>query len=249
MSKDPAFLFYYENYSHGTRLFTFEQKGAYMDLLIEQADNYSLSVETIKEILKEKFDELWPVIKSKFKKERNDKFFNERLRREQEKRKNYSESRRINRTKSKIKPEKHMNNISKRYDVHMEDKDKDKDKDKNKDKIIVKNKDKTITWRTSFEEYLKITNKSIKELIADKEELNKQQEFNPNLDLILTLKKSYTNFWGTKAGWVNKKKKRTGDIDMRMTFINSLSQRMNKVYKNTDEEENTDPNGNQLPAL
>lgn len=134
MSKDPAFLFYYENYSHGTRFFTFEQKGAYMDLLIEQADNYNLAIETIKEILKEKFDELWPVIKSKFKKDRNGHFFNERLRQEQQKRKNYSESRRINRTKSKIKPQKHMNNISERYDKHMEDKDKDKDKNRDKDR-------------------------------------------------------------------------------------------------------------------
>jgi hypothetical protein len=50
-AKDPAFLFYYQDFQHGTRKMTFEEKGAYIELLCEQADCGHLSLEDIKRIL------------------------------------------------------------------------------------------------------------------------------------------------------------------------------------------------------
>lgn len=113
-----------------------------------------------------------------------------------------------------------------------EDKELDKDKKKNYKKEKVE-----ITWRNSFEKYLEITNKAIKELLKDEKELKQQQEFQPNLNIPLTLKKAYKNFWGKEAGWKNKKKSRTKDIDMRMTFINAISQKINKVYKTEEDQQ------------
>ena len=38
MAKDPAFLFYYSNFQHGTRRMTFEEKGCYIELGAGAAD-------------------------------------------------------------------------------------------------------------------------------------------------------------------------------------------------------------------
>jgi uncharacterized protein YdaU (DUF1376 family) len=92
---------------HGTRWLSFEEKGAYMDLLCEQADKGSLdfrkgilSISDIQKILKEKFDPIWKNIKEKFE-EKEGYFFNNRLMEELKKRQSYCESRanRSNHTK------------------------------------------------------------------------------------------------------------------------------------------------------
>jgi hypothetical protein len=95
MAKDPAFLFYYQDYSFGTRFMTYEEKGAYVDLLCHQADKGKFTLEEIEKLLGESFH-LWETIKCKFV-AKNGQFWNERLQEEIEKRKKYSQSRRINR--------------------------------------------------------------------------------------------------------------------------------------------------------
>ena len=98
--KDPAFLFYYQDFAFGTRFFTREEKGAYIDLLLEQADGKKLTLEYIQEVLGTDFDRLWNKLQTKFKKE-NGVFYNERLAFEIARRKKHSENQK--------------NNISKRW--------------------------------------------------------------------------------------------------------------------------------------
>lgn len=95
MSKDPAFLFYPNDYLGGTMGMTFEMKGAYIDLLIFQFNNHHFTEAQAKAIV----GTLWEGIKHKFTQEGGEYYYNERLRTEKEKRQNYTESRRQARLK------------------------------------------------------------------------------------------------------------------------------------------------------
>jgi hypothetical protein len=95
MSKSPAFLFYYRDFSHGTRRMSFSQKGAYIELLCEQADIGHLSINNIKDILKNDFP-IWETICEKFEKDEEGLFFNKILEEHINKRKNYVNSRKDN---------------------------------------------------------------------------------------------------------------------------------------------------------
>lgn len=103
MAKDPAFLFYPNDFDCATRFFTNEQIGIYLRLLIAQFQNGRLSEKHINIICKS-YDE---DVMSKFLKDEMGLYYNERLENEIVKRKNYSESRRNNR--------KNKENISSSY--------------------------------------------------------------------------------------------------------------------------------------
>ncbi|MDD4495039.1 MAG: DUF1376 domain-containing protein [Eubacteriales bacterium] len=85
------------------------------------------------------------------------------------------------------------------------------------------------TWRTDFETYLSELNSVYDCLSLDQDFIRQQEEFYPEVDIVLSLKKSYTNFWGTEAGWKHKKKQKSKDIDWKATLTNAIG--MNKVYK------------------
>lgn len=92
MSKDPAFLFYPNDYLGGTMGFSFEQHGAYLMLLIYQFNNGPFSVEKACEIIG---PILFESIRHKFD-EKKGCICNARLMQEISKRKVFSESRRKN---------------------------------------------------------------------------------------------------------------------------------------------------------
>lgn len=115
MAKDPAFLFYYQDFLVGTDEFTNEQVGAYIRCLCIQAakggisENHMIKIcesQSIHEIIIKKF--VWFPEEGVFR--------NDRLSEEIEKRKKYCESRGNNK-----KGKKHVKIISKSYDSHMED--------------------------------------------------------------------------------------------------------------------------------
>lgn len=124
--KDPAFLFYYQDWLVGTYFLNRREKGAYMDLLCYQADKDKLTMEAIKEILDGDFD-IWDKIKDKFIEE-NGLFYNKRLKIEREKRLLFVESRRKNRTK----------NICSTYVELVEDENEDENEDINNKKKVSK---------------------------------------------------------------------------------------------------------------
>lgn len=118
MAKDPAFLFYSNDFTIGTQFFTDEQVGQYMRLLLAQHQHGHLTEKQVIFICKSyDFD-----ILSKFIKDENGLYFNERLESEILRRKSYSESRGNNKKgKNKtidndLKDKKGV----KSYDNHME---------------------------------------------------------------------------------------------------------------------------------
>jgi len=151
MSKDPAFLFYPNDYLGGTMGMTFEQKGAYIDLLIFQFNNHHFTEEQAKQVLSICFANVWQVLKNKFKKE-GEFYFNERLRTEVDKRKAYTESRRINAL--------HPKKPRKAYAKHMGNGNRNENRDINE-----VNKEQIIPdWipKNTFLEYQNSRKKKIK---------------------------------------------------------------------------------------
>ena len=94
-----------------------------------------------------------------------------------------------------------------------------------------KNTNNTLSWREDFEIFKRELNEALESLSKNREWIDQQQKFNPNLDIPLTLEKAVVNFWGTVAGWKNKKKTKTEVIDWESTLRNAISQPANKVYK------------------
>ena len=92
MAKDPAFLFYPSDWIGGTMGMTFEEKGAYMELLMMQFNRGHMTTHMIGQTV----GQLWENLKDKFVKDEFGLYYNERLESEKEKRAKYSESRRNN---------------------------------------------------------------------------------------------------------------------------------------------------------
>lgn len=92
MAKDPAFLFYPNDYIGGTMGMTFEEKGAYIELLMLQFNRGHMDGHMIAQCV----GQLWNRIQSKFIQDEQGLWYNERLDIEKAKRKAFSESRRNN---------------------------------------------------------------------------------------------------------------------------------------------------------
>lgn len=122
MSKDPAFLFYPNDWLGGTMGMTFEEKGAYMELLMMQFNRGHMTSHMIGQAV----GQLWDKIQDKFIKDDNGLYYNDRLDIEIEKRRNFCNSRRNNKdgvnqhTKTNNKKVGHMTS---HMTGHMEDED------------------------------------------------------------------------------------------------------------------------------
>lgn len=129
MAKDPAFLFYPGDYVSGTMGMTFEEKGAYMDLLMLQFNRGHMNTHMIQHTI----GHLWEQVKCKFIQDDEGLWYNVRLDIEKDKRKTFTESRRNNikpKNKTKEEPsyETHMNSHMK---PHMENVNENINKDIN----------------------------------------------------------------------------------------------------------------------
>ena len=92
MSKDPAFLFYPNDYLGGTMGMTFEEKGAYIDLLMLQFNRGHMTEHMIGHTV----GQLWKNIKDKFIQDPSGLWYNVRLDEEKSKRMAFTQSRRNN---------------------------------------------------------------------------------------------------------------------------------------------------------
>jgi len=92
MAKDPAFLFYSSDFLLGVSDLTMEERGQYITLLCVQHQKGVLSEKTIRLLVGSVSVDVF----SKFTKDEDGNFFNERLKLETEKRNNFTESRRNN---------------------------------------------------------------------------------------------------------------------------------------------------------
>jgi hypothetical protein len=143
MSKDPAFLFYSSDFLTGTLLMSMEQKGKFITLLCIQHQKGHMIEKDMLQICGTYDEDIF----SKFKKDNDGKFYNERLKEEVEKRKAYSESRRNNRKKKED-----MIDTFKTYDEHMENENENENKDLNKSKKVSSFQKPTVE---QVEEYMK----------------------------------------------------------------------------------------------
>jgi len=92
MAKDPAVLFYTQDFLVGTMTMSYEQKGKYITLLCLQHQKGKLTLKDLQTILNEEDID----VAEKFIKESDGFYYNQKLKFESERRKNYSESRRKN---------------------------------------------------------------------------------------------------------------------------------------------------------
>ena len=134
MAKDPAFLFYPGDYVSGTMGMTFEEKGAYMDLLMLQFNRGHMNTHMIQHTI----GHLWEQVKCKFIQDDEGLWYNVRLDVEKEKRKTFTESRRNNmkpKNKPKVEPS-YETHMQPHMDSHMENVNENINKD------IITNKSK-----------------------------------------------------------------------------------------------------------
>lgn len=125
--KDPAFLFYSSDFLSGTMLMTDEEIGQYIKLLCLQHQKGHLKEKDMLNICKTYNEDIF----SKFKKDKEGNYYNERLEYEANKRKAYSESRRNNR-KKKETHEDDVKNICNSYEKHMENANANENRNINK---------------------------------------------------------------------------------------------------------------------
>ena len=131
MAKDPAFLFYPGDWLGGTMGMTFEQKGAYFELLLFQFNNGRFTEAQAKQVLSICDASVWHMVKQKFSTD-GAKFWSSRLESEIDKRKKFSESRRNNAKGSKTE-QKPIQKV-KAYAKHMENENRNENESINNTK-------------------------------------------------------------------------------------------------------------------
>lgn len=94
MAKDPAFLFYPNDFIGGTMGMTFEEKGAYIELLMMQFNRGHMTNHMIGQTV----GQLWLKCQDKFIQDEQGLWYNKRLDEEKNKRQNYTKSRNNNRS-------------------------------------------------------------------------------------------------------------------------------------------------------
>lgn len=157
--KDPAFLFYSNDFLSGTLLMTDEETGQYIKLLCLQHQKGHLKEKDMLNICKSYNEEIF----SKFKKDKDENYYNERLEYEVNKRKAYSESRRNNRRKKETY-EKDMKNICNSYEEHMENENVNENINKNNSKRGSKGKKEEE--KIHFAEFVSMTNAEHEKLVS-----------------------------------------------------------------------------------
>jgi len=121
MAKDPAFLFYSQDFIVGVQTMPFEDRGKYITILCQMHQQGRLDEETIRFIVGSISDKL----RLKFKVDEKGLWYNERLETETARRNNFTESRRLNgksggrpkKSKPSAKPTKNLK--VKHMDNHM----------------------------------------------------------------------------------------------------------------------------------
>lgn len=135
MAKDPAFLFYPGDWLGGTLGMSFEEKGAYMELLMMQFNRGHMTSHMIGQTV----GQLWVKLEDKFQKDANGLYFNARLDAEKIKRKGFVDSRNNN-ISGKNQYTKNRGHMT----SHMENENEDVNKDNKRVKGVKGEKGKNI---------------------------------------------------------------------------------------------------------
>jgi uncharacterized protein YdaU (DUF1376 family) len=160
MAKDPAFLFFPNDYIGGTMGMSFEEKGAYIELLMMQFNRGHMTEHMIRQTV----GQLWDTIKVKFIQDEKGLYYNKRLEEEQIKRKEFTNSRRNNLLGNNQHTKKAHKNTDKEGHVtehteghmskHMENRDRNRDIDINDSEIGNINYEEILNlWNHFAEQY------------------------------------------------------------------------------------------------
>lgn len=87
------------------------------------------------------------------------------------------------------------------------------------------------TWKDDFNLYLQELREAFKKYTSDKDLIAEREKYHPGVDIYLSIEKACKDFWATEAGWKNKKKARSKELDWKKTFENALTIKSNQVYK------------------
>jgi uncharacterized protein YdaU (DUF1376 family) len=131
--KDPAFLFYPNDWIGGTMGMTFEEKGAYMEVLMLQFNRGHMTTHMVGQLV----GQLWLNVEAKFRQDDEGLWYNERLEEEQEKRQTFTKSRNNNlsgKNQHSLKPVFDGGHTT----SHMEDEDEDVNKEMISNNILYK---------------------------------------------------------------------------------------------------------------
>lgn len=221
MSKDPAFLFYPNDYIGGTMGMTFEEKGAYIELLMLQFNRGHMTSQMIGQTV----GQLWVKLQDKFKIDDKGLYYNERLELEIEKRKTFVQSRFNNLNGKNQYSEKRGHKEGHKTD-HMENEDEDVNEN-----IIIKSLivsfenfwdlyDKDIDRIKSEVIWMQLPNEERLECIA---KLSEYIKSTPNKKY----RRDPDNYLKNK-GWRNEIIKSS---DKATTFIDSNKQEFNELKK------------------
>lgn len=134
MAKDPAFLFYYQDFIVGTLFMSNEETGVYIKTLCHLADKGTITDVQIV-MLCEKNTDMALTIMDKLEIITEGVYCSKRLSIEVDKRKAFAESRRKNREGKKKKK---ADKICKTYDTHMEDENENINRVKDRELIFKK---------------------------------------------------------------------------------------------------------------
>jgi uncharacterized protein YdaU (DUF1376 family) len=192
--KDPAFLFYPNDYIGGTMGMTFEEKGAYIELLMMQFNRGHMTEHMIGQTV----GQLWVKLKDKFKIDEDGLYYNVRLEQEQLKRKKYTESRRNNKSGKNQYSKKGKKEVKKRGHMtgHMENRNENEDINKDEGILEFSNIEQETwnKWIIYKEEQFKFKYKSVtSEQIALNQLVNISN--NSNELAIKIINQSISNGW------------------------------------------------------
>lgn len=91
--------------------------------------------------------------------------------------------------------------------------------------------EKPKTWRTDCDTYLVECKAASVALHDDDAYIADREQYHPGLDIKLSIKKAFSDYWGTPAGWKKKKASRSTNLDWRATYNTALTMKINQVWK------------------
>jgi hypothetical protein len=205
MGKDPAFLFYPNDYMGGTMGFSFEMHGAYLIMLLYQFNNGPFSDDMAVSMI----GKIWELIQHKFKKKSGSGLrYNEKLENVIELRENFLTSRRNSAMKRWNKTDKPLSDTKidsmltqcLRNAHAMRAGNGNGNGNENENGV-----EKPTSWYDDFEEYLKVSEPEWDKIQGDWNFIREMKNFHPKTNIRMSIEKAWSDYWGTEAGWNNKR--------------------------------------------
>jgi len=233
MTKDPAFLFYPNDYLGGTLGMTFEEKGAYIELLMLQFNRGHMTSHMVGQTV----GQIWVNIQDKFKVDPKGLFYNERLEMEQEKRKTFTGSRKNN----LLGKNQHTKNDKKRGHMtsHMENENENVNENRIKDENLLNNNSLISVvcrnWYNKFPTYTKDQDqdyKAVNNIVQFMVRQHSIVDINSNTDraLIITTMEQIAAEVEKAPFWANKP-------------LKSIANNIQEFYNNIKNPKNVKNNG------